>query len=57
MQKPTAHELLQFQFIKEAKEMCGLEGVFELYWQLKLKKDKQLRDKITNGLESDLTEE
>ena len=57
MQKPTAHELLQSQFIKDAKEMCGVEGVFEFYWKLKLKKDKQLRDEITNGLESDLMEQ
>lgn len=37
--------------------MCGLEGVFELCWKLKLKKDRQLQCEVTNDLESDLMED
>ena len=36
--------------------MCGLEGVFDLYWKHKLKKDKQLQSKLNNLLESDQEE-
>ena len=45
VQQPSAHELLQHSFIKRAKEICGLESVFDLYWKYKTRKDQQLHDK------------
>lgn len=48
LQRPTAHELLQCSFIRGAKEICGLEGVFDLYWKHKLTKDKQPYDSEVN---------
>ena len=36
--------------------MCGLEGIFDLYWKHKLKKDKQLQSKLNDSLESDQDE-
>ena len=51
VQCPTAHELLQCSFIRGANETCGLEGVFDLYWKYKTRKDKQLRDKLNSALE------
>ena len=49
MQRPTAHELLQSSFIKDAKETCGLESVFDLYWKHKVKKEKQLHSELTES--------
>ena len=44
LQRPTAHKLLQCLFIRGAKETCGLESVFDLYWKYKLTKDKLLHN-------------
>ena len=48
VQRPSAHELLRSLFIRGAKETCGLEGVFDLYWKYKINKDKQLHDKLNS---------
>ena len=48
VQCPSVHELLKSSFIRGAKEMCGLESVFDLYWKHQMKKDKQLHDKLNS---------
>ena len=53
VQLPTARELLQSQFIREAKETCGLEDVFSLYWKVKIKKDQELYGMLNAELDSD----
>ena len=58
VQRPSAHELLESSFIRGAKEMCGLESVFDLYWKLKMRKDKQVYDdKLISDLAKTLDEE
>ena len=56
LQRPTAHELLQSSFIKDAKETCGLESVFDLYWKHKMNKETQLHE-TNDNLGSELDEE
>ena len=46
LQQLSAHELLQTSLMREAEETCGFERVFDLYWKHKLKKDKQLSDRL-----------
>ena len=48
VQQTSAHELLQCSFIRGAKEMCGLESVFDLYWKYKTRRDKQLHDELNS---------
>ena len=48
VQQSSAHELLQCSFIRGAKEICGLESVFDLYWKYKTRKDKQLHNKLNS---------
>ena len=50
-QLPTARELLQSPFIRETRETCGLEDIFNLYWKVKMKKDKELYDVLNDDLE------
>ena len=47
VQQPSVHELLQCSFVRGARESCGLESVFDLYWKSKMSKDKQLHDTLS----------